>query len=43
MKRIGVLVCLMMMVASVLAPAAFADEKVIADAPASATKAGVEI
>lgn len=43
MKRIGVLVCLMMMVASVLAPAAFADEKVIADAPASATKAGFEI
>lgn len=43
MKRIGVLVCLMMMAASILAPAAFADEKVTADTPASAAKAGFEI
>ena len=40
MKRIGVLVCLMMMVISVLAPATFAASN---DAGAAASETGFEI
>ncbi|MDO4486990.1 MAG: Ig-like domain-containing protein [Bacillota bacterium] len=43
MKRIGVFVCLIMMIASIMAPAAFAAENDTADNTASATKAGFTI